>query len=159
MKWYKIFGIFISLLIILALIFPKKALVIYLIIGGKIVAPEASSILAHYCFGKGDTLYLKPDYIKKSPVVLKNIATMKTGESRKVPLKQNEDYRLSYAINGFTLKKTGDGQFLIYQYIKFDSTGNVITRLNLGFTEIVVKDNIAHAFDCTPFVVVCVLNY
>lgn len=159
MKGFRIIGIFISLLIILALIFPKKALVISLIIGGKLVAPEASTILTHYCFGNGDTLNLKTDYVKESPVVLKNIATMKTGESRKVSLKQQEDWRLSYAINGFTLKKTGDGQFLIYQYIKFDSTGKVFTKLNLGFTEIVVKDNIAHTFDCTPFVVVCALNY
>lgn len=58
MKGIKIFGVFILLIIIFILIFPKKAFVISLIIGGKIVAPEASSVLAHYCFGNGDTLYL-----------------------------------------------------------------------------------------------------
>lgn len=159
MKGYKFFGLFISLIVVISLIFPKKALVISLIIGEKIVAPEASSILVHYCFGNGDTLYLKPDYINKSPVVIKNIAGLKIGESRKISLKQIDDWRLSYAINGFTLKKTGDGQYLIHQYIKFDSTGKIFTRLNLGSTEIVVKDNVVHTFDYTPFVVACKFNH
>ena len=40
-----------------------------MIFAGKIIVPEALTILPHYCSGNGDELYLEPDYFKSSPVV------------------------------------------------------------------------------------------
>lgn len=129
---------------------PKQALVIAMIIGGKVVAPEASAVLSHYCFGNGDTLYLNANYIKTSPVVLRGMKGLKIGQSRKVALKQKEDWRLSYALNPFTITRTRKG-YTITQYMDFDKTGKVATTLNLGFTKIQVDDNIAHAFESRPY--------
>ncbi len=139
-----------ALVIAIMLFVPRQALVIAMIIGGKVVAPEASAVLSHYCFGNGDTLYLNADYIKTSPVVLKGMEGLKIGQSRKVALKQKEDWRLSYALNPFTITRTRKG-YTITQYMDFDKTGKVATMLNLGFTKIKVDDNITHVFDCTPY--------
>jgi hypothetical protein len=138
----------------LALLFYKKSLVILMIIGGYFIAPEASQILRHYCFGDGSDIYLNPDYIKESPVVLKQIKTLKIGESRWVTLKQKEDWRLSYALNPFTITRLKNG-YRIHQYMQFDKSGNVNTYLKVGFIKLKMRDNIVHTFDCTPFTVIC----
>lgn len=151
MREGRIVLIIILLLMGLVLLFPRKAVVIALIVGGKVIAPEASSVLSHYCFGNGDTLYLKADYIKTSPVVLKSIKGLKIGQTKRISFKQKEDWRLSYALNPFTIKRTREG-YTISQYMEFDKTGTVVTILNLGFTKIRLSDNIAHAFNCTPYV-------
>ena len=153
MKTNKIILIIFLLLLGVVLIFPRKAAVIALIMGGKVIAPEASAVLSHYCFGNGDTLHLNADYVKTSPVVLKSIQDLKIGQSRWISFKQNEDWRLSYALNPFTIKRTKEG-YTITQFMEFDKKGIVATTLNLGFTKIKVNDNIAHAFDCTPYLVV-----
>ena len=75
-----------------------------MIIGGRIVSPEGSDILYHYCFGNGDTLNINSSYIRKSPVVLKSIKDLRIGEIKKVIFKQSEDWRLSYALNPFHIK-------------------------------------------------------
>lgn len=149
-KKFVLIGLLISSFL---LIFYKKTLVILMIIGGFFIAPEASQILRHYCFGDGSNLYLKSDYFKQSPVVLKQIKTLKIGESRRVTLKQKEDWRLSYALNPFILTRLKNG-YRIHQYIKFDESGLVITQLNLGLTKIKIPDNIVHTFECTPFTVI-----
>ena len=46
----------------------KKLCVVGMIVGGFFVAPEASQILSHYCFGDGDTLYLDSSYLKTRPL-------------------------------------------------------------------------------------------
>lgn len=149
-----IVGFTLSIIIVVIALNPKKSFILSMILGGKIVAPEASAILTHYCFGNGDTLFLKPDYFKKSPVVKKAITEMRTGENKIVWVKQQDDWRLSYALNGFHILKKKDS-YLVYQRIAFDTTGKVHTILNLGFTNIKVPDNIVHTFDCKPFVAVC----
>ena len=126
----------------------KKIIVLGMMIGGYIVSPEASQILYHYCFGNGETLVLESDYIKTSPVIIKNIKTMKNGESRRVGFTQNEDWRLSYAINGFTMKKI-DNKVVIEQYIKF--SGEQYTDLNFIFFKKRVSDGIVNEFDTKPF--------
>jgi len=139
------------------IIFPKKAFVLSMILGGEFVAPEASAILSHYCFGNGDTLYLSPTYFEKSPVINKATKEMKTGDDKIVWVHQKDDWRLSYALNGFHILKKKDS-YCIYQRIVFDTTGKVHTILNLGFTPIRVPDNIVHTFDCKPFVAVSTLR-
>lgn len=132
----------------------EKAKVQILILGGKLVSPEASQILDHYCSGNGDTLFLDNSYIKRSPVILREMQGMKEGQIKKIRFTQKEDWRLSYALNPFKIKKEG-GKFKIYQYIKFDSKGKDYTDLNLGFTKIRVKDGMVHVYECKPYVAYC----
>ena len=133
---------------------PKKAFVVSMIAGGLIVSPEGSYILYHYCFGNGDTLNIVSDHISNSPVVVKSMMGMKLGDDRKVEFRQADDWRLSYALNPFHIKRDKDG-YLIYQFIIFDRSGKIYTDLNMGFTKIRVYDNIVHVFNCKPFVAVC----
>jgi hypothetical protein len=137
--------VFISLGI-LFVVFFKKIFVIGCILVGAIFFPEASKSLKHYCFGDGSDLVVSSDYIKNSPVVKKHLAKMKVGQRKKVGFHQWEDWRLSFALNPFTIEKQKN-KVVITQWIKFDSTGKVISWLFF----IPVPDNIAHTFDCTPF--------
>lgn len=125
-------------------------MVIGMIVFSTFTYPEASSILKQYCFGDGDTLMLDTSYLKVSPVITKELASMKVGEKRIVRFKQKDDWRLSYAINGFTLIKKKN-KVIVKQYIEFDKTGKIYTDLNLGITKIRVDDGFVHTFDCTPF--------
>ena len=127
-----------------------KLMVIGLMVFSTFTYPEASSILKQYCFGDGDTLMLDTSYLKVSPVITKELESMKVGEKRIVRFKQKDDWRLSYAINGFTLIKKKN-KVIVKQYIKFDETGKIYTDLNLGFTKIRVDDGFVHTFDCTQF--------
>lgn len=148
-----IFCLLLITVLFLIISFPRKVTVLSMIFLGKIIAPEASIILSHYCFGNGDTLQLNPEYFQRSQVIQKAIARMKPGQEKTVWVHQPDDWRLSYALNGFSLRCEKD-HYLVYQYIHFDTTGKVYTRLNLGFTTIKVYDNLVHAFDCTPFMAV-----
>jgi hypothetical protein len=132
----------------------EKAKVQAIILGGKIISPEGSAIVEHYCQGNGDTLFLDPSYIKNSPVVRREIEGMGEGQEKKIVFSQKEDWRLSYALNPFRIKKE-KGKYKIYQYIKFDQGGKVYTNLNLGFAKIKVSDNIVNAYKCTPYVAYC----
>lgn len=134
----------------------KKIVVVAMIVGGFFIAPEASQILSHYCFGDGDTLYLDSSYLKTSPVVISAATGLKVGSKiNKVTLIQSRDWRLSYAINGFTLKRTKNG-YVIQQWIDFDKTGKIPTNIKFWvFPVFSVPDAIVHTFDCTPFWVIC----
>ena len=149
MKKLSIFLIVISLIVI----FFKKVLVLGMIVVGSFIYPEASQILNHYCFGDGEQLVLDSEYIKNSPVVIRELKKMKVGQKKKVVLKQNEDWRLSYALNPFYIEKKKD-KVIITQYIKFDSTNESYT----WFGPFKIFDNIVHVFDCTPFDVYCEFN-
>ena len=133
----------------------KKLFVVAMIVGGFFVAPEASQVLSHYCFGDGDTLYLDSSYLKTSLVVISAAKGLNVcGKIAEVRLNQSDDWRLSYAINGFTLKRTNKG-YVIQQWIEFDKTGTIPTNINFGVGKLPVQDAIVHTFDCTPFWVVC----
>ena len=71
---------------------------------------------------------------------------MKVGDKKIVGMHQWQDWRLSYAINGFEMKKY-QHKVVIRQWIKFDGTGKVLT----WFGPIPLPDDIVHTFDCTPF--------
>jgi len=147
-------GIMLVIMAFVIVLNPAKAFVVSLIAGGRFVSPEGSDILYHYCFGNGDTLNISSGYIRNSPVVVKSMVSMKVGEDRKVEFRQAEDWRLSYALNPFHIKREKNG-YLVYQYIEFDKSGKIYTDLNLGFAKIRVYDNIVHVFNCKPFVAVC----
>ena len=139
--WFVVISI-----IAIAIFNIKKLIVLGMIVIGSVFFPEASSILKHYCFGNGDTLRLKSNYIRNSPVVQKRLKKMRIGQETKLGMHQWEDWRLSYAINGFYIKKKKN-KVIIRQWIKFDGTGNVIT----WFGPIPLPDNIVHTFECKPF--------
>ena len=80
-------------------------MVIGMIVCSTFTYPEASCILNHYGFGNGDTLILDTSYLKLSPIITKELVSMKVGETKIVRFTQKDDWRLSYAINGFTLIK------------------------------------------------------
>lgn len=132
--------------------FAQKAAVVGIIVGGYFLYPEASKVVAHYCFGNGDTLHLDPTYIRNSRVIVQKLNTMKIGESKEVRFNQKEDWRLSYALNPFTIKRTKEGA-TIHQYIKF--RGHDYTYLNFLGYKLKVSDNIVHVFDCKPYVIIC----
>ena len=127
-------------------LYIKKIIVLGMIVVGAIIFPEASTILKHYCFGNGETLHLQSDYIRTSPVVQRKLKQMKVGDKKIVGMHQWQDWRLSYAINGFEMKKYKH-KVVIRQWIKFDGTGKVLT----WFGPIPLPDDIVHTFDCTPF--------
>jgi len=126
--------------------FYKKIFVFLCIIIGAVFFPEASKILKHYCFGNGSDLILNADYIKTSRVVKTRVATMSIGQKMKVGFEQSEDWRLSFALNGFTIEKQKN-KVIINQWIKFDRSGEVKTV----FYFIPISDNIVHTFNCTPY--------
>ena len=138
-----------TMLVILSSIF-SKLMVIGMIVFSTFAYPEASCILNHYCFGNGDTLILDTSYLKVSPIITKELVSMKVGETKIVRFTQKDDWRLSYAINGFTLIKKKH-KVIVKQYIEFDKTGKVYTDLNLGVAKLRVDDRLVHTFDCTPF--------
>ena len=132
--------------------FIQKLGVTGLIMGGYVVAPEASDIVSHYCFGDGDTLYLDPSYIRESDVVKQHLSKMNVGETKQIRFHQKEDWRLSYALNPFNITKTKDGAIL-HQYIKF--RGHDYTYLNIMGHKVKVSDNVVHVFDCKPYTAIC----
>jgi hypothetical protein len=129
-------------------IFYKKIIVLGMMFVGSFIYPEASQILTHYCFGNGEKLVLESDYIKNSPVVIRELKKMKVGQKKRITLHQKEDYRLSYALNPFYIEKRKN-KAIITQYIKFDNTNESYT----WFGPIVLSDNIVHTFNCKPYYV------
>ena len=111
---------------------------------------EGIEVLAHYMFGDGSDLHLESAYFPQSPLILRVLKKMKVGETRKVPFRQEEDWRLSYAINGFQITKKING-FSIVQYIKFDTTGKVYTIIKTPLGKIKFFDNWVHIKKCNPF--------
>ena len=125
-----------------------------MIIVGAIFFPEASKCLKHYCFGDGSQLNVSPEYIKNSPVVKKHLSHMKVGEKHRVGMHQWEDWRLSFAINPFTIEKRKN-KVIITQWMQFDKYNKVIT----WFGPIPIPDNIVHTFKCKPYMFHCEWNF
>ena len=111
---------------------------------------EGIAILSHYMFGNGEDLILNSDYIPNSPVIKNELKNMRIGETKRITFEQKEDWRLSYALNPFRLKKTKNG-FEIYQYIKFDSSGKIFTYVNTPLGKIKIYDSWVHIKKCKPF--------
>jgi hypothetical protein len=122
-------------------------------LGYKIIPPEGFAVLKHYMFGDGSTLVLESDYIPRSPVIIDALEKMKIGQTKKISFKQEKDWQLSYAINGFDLTKTKNG-FTIKQWIAFDRTGKVFTYIKTPLGKFKVYDNWVHLVECKPFIVI-----
>ena len=57
---------------------------------------------------------------------------------------------LAMLFNPFHLVKRRNG-FEVYQYIKFDTKGDVLTEINLYLFKFKVKDSWVHILKTTPF--------
>jgi hypothetical protein len=123
-----------------------------IVVAGWVVSPEGSQIVNWYINGDGSDYELSPDYIKTSPVVQRHLATMRVGETRVVRFKQNEDWRLSYALNPFRIKRERD-RVLVWQEIVFLKRRDVYTDLNLGVMRIRLRDGLIHALNPKKFTV------
>jgi hypothetical protein len=144
----------VTFLLAILYILRFKILVLLCIFGGYFVSPEGSAVLTNYCFHHTDTLILDSSYLQRSPVIVKLAKKMRVGQTVKCyGFKQYKDYRLSYALNPFTISRSKDG-YTISQWIAFDTTGKVHTTLNLFLFKVVVPDNFVHTFECTPFLVI-----
>ena len=117
---------------------------------GKFIYPEASSILGHYIEGSGKDLILKPNYIKKSPVIIEALKQMKVGEVKEIRYKQKQDWRLSYALNPFYLKK-GKNTAIVFQKIIFKKEKGVYTNLRLGIINIQLPDRLIYSLQPKKF--------
>lgn len=113
---------------------------------------QGFAVLKHYMYGDGSKLVLESEYIPTSTVIIGALKKMKVGQTKKISLKQKEDWRLSYAINGFDLTKTRTG-FTIKQWITFDTTGKVFTYIQTPLGKIKLYDNWVHLVECKPFIV------
>ena len=149
-----VFLLGITISVVLLYFFRFKILVLACIFGGYFVSPEGSAVLTNYCFHHTDTLILDSSYLQRSPVILKYAKKLKIGQTKKcIGFKQYQDYRLSYALNPFTISRSKQG-YTISQWIAFDTTGKVHTTLNLFLFKVLVPDNFVHTFDCTTFMVI-----
>ncbi|ALI98097.1 hypothetical protein DC20_02775 [Rufibacter tibetensis] len=121
---------------------------------GWLFYPEAAEVLHHYLYGKGTDLYLEPGYVRNSPVVQHALGSMKTGDVKAVSFRQNKDWRLSYAVNGFTLEKR-QGSVLLSQVIIFSKDSRIVTDLNFFLFKVRIPDGLVHVLEPSPFVVYC----
>lgn len=98
-------------------------------------------------FGDGSDLVLKSNYLPHSPVIKANFQKMRVGQVKRITFDPKEDWRVSDALNPFRLKKTKDG-FEIYQFIKFDTEGDVYTYINTPIGKIKIYHNWTHSKKC-----------
>ncbi len=123
-----------------------------MIVAGKFLYPEGAEILNHYINGNGSDLNLDPTYIQSSPVVVRHLQKMRIGETKVVRFSQREDWRLSYALNPFKLKKEKD-RVLLWQEIEFLKSKHVYTELNFGVFKLKLQDGLIHSLKPKKFVV------
>jgi hypothetical protein len=121
-------------------------------LAGRFVSPEGGAIVWHYLYGQGRDLWLDGDYLQTSPVIQRSIQSLKPGQSRQFSLRQAEDWRLSYALNPFSLRR-GDHEVLLWQRLEFSTNHKVKTVLNYELGKIELPDALIHALHPMPFTV------
>lgn len=120
--------------------------------GGRMVSLEAGQIIWHYLYGHGADLWLSPDYIRTSPVVVRCLAQLKEGQSRQFGFRQAEDWRLSYAVNPFSLNKQ-NGKVLLWQLMKFETRPGTLTTLNYGIGRFQLPDALIYSMNPQTYTV------
>ena len=76
--------------------------------------PEGAAFIDHYLHGGGRDLRLASDYIRRSPVVRQRLVALPVERTVAVTLRQQQDWRLSYALNPFRLRREAH-RVVIYQ--------------------------------------------
>ena len=121
-------------------------------LAGRLVSPEGGAIVYHYLHGNGQDLWLDNSYLQTSPIIQRSWRSLKPGQSRQFSLHQSDDWRLSYALNPFSLRR-GEHEILLWQRMEFSTNGAVKTTLNYGLGKIELPDALIHAMHPTPFTV------
>jgi hypothetical protein len=144
--------------------FIDKTMVRWLVYLGSVAfqhsAPEAVQILNHYIDGNGSTLQLDSNYFKISPVIRKYVE-QDYGVYGPVGFDQQEDYRLSLALNPFYLdiSKSAQGKKIkVYNQIEFDHLTwrtKTKTQIRLGKIDLKFQDGLIRILQdehhCIPF--------
>ena len=125
-----------------------------IVILGGLCYPEGAAVIDHYLHGSGQDLYLASDYIRHSPVVRRQLAALPVGRTTVVKLRQEEDWRLSYALNAFQLRREAH-RVVIYQWMAFDPRPAVRTVLDLGLVRFTVPDGLIHVLHPRPYMAHC----
>ena len=121
---------------------------------GGLRYPEGAAVIDHYLHGGGRDLRLASDYIRRSPVVRRRLAALPLNQTAVVTLRQREDWRLSYALNPFRLRREAH-RVVIYQWIAFDPRPAVRTVLDLGLLRLTVPDGLVHVLHPRPYMARC----
>jgi|GEM_PF-1307113 len=114
--------------------------------------PEASELLFHYIYGKGERLELSPSYFKKSKYLHGVIKLLGNGQHGPLSLKQKEDWRLSLTFNPYFLIVSSQTVRIYHPKIEFapSNNKNVFTVVPIGKLKLKVYDNIVSALKPTP---------
>ena len=121
---------------------------------GGLRYPEGAAVIDHYLHGGGQDLYLSNVYIRHSPVVRRRLAALSVGQTAVVTLRQQEDWRLSYALNPFRLRREAH-RVVIYQWMAFDPRPVARTVLDLGLLRFTVPDGLVHVLHPRPYMARC----
>jgi len=74
---------------------------------------------------------LDSSYLRRSPVILRSIHSLKPEESRRYAFHQADDWRLSYALNPFSLLRDAH-EVHLWQRIAFGTDARIMTKLHYG---------------------------
>jgi hypothetical protein len=137
-----------SSLTIFSYFFLKKIIVLGMIIVGAVIFPEASLALRHYCFGHGEKLIVESNYFEKSSIIQNHLKKMKIGDKKMVWVNRFDDFRLSSAINNFSLEKKKN-KVIIKQWMYIRRSNDIFTWF--GPIPVPITGNMVHTFNCTPY--------
>ena len=129
-----------------------------LILGGRILYPEAAGILHHYLHGDGSDLRITSEYFFESDFLQTYLEEMAGGRTGPIWLRISDDPRIAYAVNGFFIE-WHDGIPVVTQYIEFDHAegSGVYTTFPRPGGQLIVPDRLIRVFEsaggCRPFTV------
>ena len=124
-------------------------------LGGRLLSPEGGQVTWHYLHGEGKDLWLSPDYIQQSPVITRSLALLREGESRRFTFRQADDFRLSFAVNPFNLRRKAGGDVLLWQKIEFDAKPHTYTILDYGIGSFRLPDALIYSMHPQTYTVYC----
>ncbi|AIZ63734.1 hypothetical protein PK28_08565 [Hymenobacter sp. DG25B] len=119
---------------------------------GRLVSQEGGTVVWHYLHGGGKDLWLDSTYLSQSPVILQSLNSLRDGESKRFAFQQNADWRLSYALNPFFLRRERN-RAVLWQRIEFKDDLTTFTTLNYGLGNVRLADGLILALHPVPFTV------
>lgn len=118
--------------------------------------PEASALLYHYVYGNGSDLMLDSTYFQASDYLNQTITTLGLGEHGPIAFKQNQDWRLSLALNPYYLNISNERVRLFHPKITFaplSEKDKTFTIVPIGKMKLKIYDNLISAMNPRPFYV------
>jgi len=116
---------------------------------------EAAELLQHYIHGEGKDLRLNSGYFESSEYLDQVISQKGLGNHGPIALRQDQDWRLSLALNPYYLEVSEQKIRIYHPKIEFaDVDGELVyTVVPLGRIRLKVYDNLVSALDVSPFYV------